>query len=107
MSSMNELTSDWIPNRKRSLPHKDRVVDKKGVAVALAFLVGLTVLASGGGDKANETERWQEPALSVPVEIRPADHASLEVESAVPVRSMRQDQEDRGEAGRRTDFASI
>jgi hypothetical protein len=51
--------SQWrtvMPHPSWWVPQKNRAVDKKGVAVALAFLVALGALAGGRGEKRDRTE---------------------------------------------------
>jgi hypothetical protein len=59
--------------------HKRRAVDKKGLAVALIFLVAIALWAGEPGDKSTElNSTWQEqPDLLAHIEIRPAARISL------------------------------
>jgi hypothetical protein len=62
-----------MPHPSWQAPHKkSRAVDKKGLAVALAFLVGMTLVAGGrGGNTADLLDRSQpRPVLSAQVDIR-------------------------------------
>ena len=45
-----------MPHRSWWVPQRDRAVDKKGVAVALAFLVALGALAGGRGENRDRVE---------------------------------------------------
>jgi hypothetical protein len=58
---------------------KSRAVDKKGLAVALIFLVVIALWAGEQGDRSTEFESiWREqPLLSAYIEIRQAARISL------------------------------
>jgi hypothetical protein len=74
------LLLSWASRRRRL------AVDKKGLAVALIFLVALAFWAGERGGKSTELySTWQEqPDLSAHVEIRPAAKSFLEVEIPRP-----------------------
>lgn len=78
------LHRSWASHRK------SRALDKKGLAVALTFLVAISFWAGERGDKTTEQDStWQEQSdLSAHIEIRPAARISLEAETAPPVQSM-------------------
>lgn len=67
------LHRSWASRRKR------RAVDKKGLAVALIFLVAITLWAGEQGDKSTEFESiWREQLdLSAYIAIRPTARISL------------------------------
>jgi hypothetical protein len=74
----------------RALVRKPRGVDKKGIAVALAFLVALSLWAVWRGEKTTEQViAWDEqPNLSAELDIRPVTKNVLEPETAPPVQSL-------------------
>lgn len=78
------LHRSWASRRK------SRALDKKGLAVALTFLVAMSFWAGERGDKTTErNSTWQEQSdLSAHVEIRRAARIPLEAETAPPVQSM-------------------
>jgi hypothetical protein len=78
------LHRSWASRRK------SRALDKKGLAVALTFLVAMSFWAGERGDKTTEQDStWQEQSdLSAHIEIPPAARISLEAETAPPVQSM-------------------
>lgn len=78
------LHRSWASRRK------SRALDKKGLAVALTFLVAISFWAGERGDKTTEPDStWQEQSdLSAHIEIRPAARTSLEAETAPDVQSM-------------------
>jgi len=100
---MNEQISPLVPHRNWILPHKTRAVDTLGVAVALVFLVTITVLAGGRGEKtAEENGSQEQPVHSTQVDVRSSSKGVLESDGATPAQSMtglRQELEDprRGE----------
>lgn len=71
----------WLP------PRKSRGVDKKGLVIALIFLVAIAFWASERGDKMTQQDsNWREqPDLSAHIEIRPATKGLLEIEPRKPV----------------------
>ena len=76
---MNNPTSPAGPRPSWFLPHTSRTVDTLGVAVALAFLIVISMFVGERGEKAAEKNGWQEQsALSIPVNIRPLSKAALE-----------------------------
>jgi hypothetical protein len=71
----------WLP------PRKSRGVDKKGLVIALIFLVAIALWAGERGDKMTQQDNsWREqPDLSAHIEIRPATKSLLETEPGSPV----------------------
>ncbi len=78
------LHRSWASRRK------SRALDKKGLAVALTFLVAMSFWAGERGDKTTVQDSiWEKQSdLSAHIEIRPAARISLEAETAPPVQSM-------------------
>ena len=74
----------------RALVRKRRVVDKKGVAIALLFLIAIALWAGWRRDQTTEqVMTWREqPDLSAEITIRPADKNVLEEETAQPVQPL-------------------
>lgn len=74
----------------RALVRKRRVVDKKGLAIALIFLVAISLWAGWRRDQTTEQViTWREqPDLSAEITIRPAGKNVLEEETAQPVQSL-------------------
>ena len=74
----------------RTLVRKRRVVDKKGVAIALIFLVAISLWAGWRRDQTTEQViTWPEqPDLSAEITIRPAGKNVLEEETAQPVQPL-------------------
>lgn len=74
----------------RALMRKRRGVDKKGLAIALIFLIALSLWAGWRRDKTTEHDiAWHEqPNLSADIEIRPVAKNILEEETAPPVQSL-------------------
>jgi hypothetical protein len=62
------------------IPRTPRVVDAKGLMVALTFLVAIAIWAGERADKAIQLQTtWQkQPDLSVQIEIRPAARMSVD-----------------------------
>ena len=84
-------------NMYRSLQHswvsarKSRALDKKGLAVALTFLVAMFFGARACSDRTTEqvTSALQEqPDLSAEIELRSAGKMAREAEFSGPVQSM-------------------
>ena len=67
----------------RALVRKRRGVDKKGVAIALIFLLAMCLWGWWRSDQTSEQViTWREqPDLSDDITIRPADKTGLDVES--------------------------
>ena len=79
------LQRSWVLARKR------RAVDKKGLAVALTFLVAMFVGVRECGDKTIEqvsSALQEQPDLSAEIEIRSAGRMAREAEFSGPVQSM-------------------
>ena len=74
----------------RALVRKRRVVDKKGVAIALIFLIAIALWAGSRRDQMTEQViTWREqPDLSAKITIRPAGKNVLDEETAQPVQSL-------------------
>lgn len=74
----------------RALVRKRRVVDKKGVAIALIFLIAIALWAGSRRDQMTEQViTWREqPDLSAEITIRPAGKNVLDEETAQPVQSL-------------------
>ena len=73
----------------RTLVRKRRVVDKKGVAIALIFLIAIALWAWWRQDQTSEQATWhEEPDLSREITIRPAGKNGLDVESDQPEQSL-------------------
>ncbi len=87
---MNEHTQGAGLHRNWASPRKNRTVDKKGLAVALTFLVAISFWLGGrGGKTAEQDSAWQnQPDLSAQVEIRPAAKMSPEAENGQLTHSM-------------------
>jgi hypothetical protein len=67
-----------MPHRSWWVPQKNRTVDKKGVAVALVFLVALGALAGGRGEKRDRTEgSIDRTSVSASLDTRPAGTTTL------------------------------
>jgi hypothetical protein len=73
----------------RALVRKRRTVDKKGLAIALIFLLGMSLWAGWRRDQTSEQViMWHEqPDLSGEIMIRPAGKNGLEVEADQPSQS--------------------
>ena len=88
------MNADTYRSLQRSwaLARKRRAVDKKGLAIALTFLVAMFVGARECSDKTTEqvsTSAFQEqPDLSAEIEIRSAGRMAREAEFSGPVQSM-------------------
>jgi len=66
----------------RTLVRKRRRVDKKGVAIALIFLIAIALWAAWRQDQTSELATWHEARdLSAEITIRPAGKNGLDVES--------------------------
>ena len=79
------LQRSWAIRRKR------RAVDKKGVAVALIFLVAMFLVIRTCGDKTTDPVSrvlQEQPDLSADVEIRSAGKLPREAEASGPGQSM-------------------
>ena len=74
----------------RALVRKRRVVDKKGMAIALIFLIAIALWAGWRRDQTtDQVITWREqPDLSAEITIRPAGKNVLEEETAQPVQSL-------------------
>ena len=74
----------------RALVRKRRVVDKKGVAIALIFLIAIALWAGSRRDQMTvQVITWREqPDLSDEITIRPAGKNVLDEETAQPVQSL-------------------
>ena len=74
----------------RALVRKRRVVDKKGVAIALIFLVAISLWAGWRRDQTtDQVITWgEQPDLSADITIRPAGKNVLEEETAQPAQSL-------------------
>jgi hypothetical protein len=74
----------------QSLVRKRRTVDKKGTAIALIFLLAISLWAGWHRDQTSEQDiMWNEqPDLSREITIRPASKNGLDVESDQPVQSL-------------------
>jgi hypothetical protein len=91
------------------VPHKkERAIDKKGLAVAVAFLVVIiSLLAGGREDKTTDHDRQQEPpeqehpVLSGHVDIRPWATASFQTPASVRVPPLADLRHDVGDSRRR------
>jgi hypothetical protein len=81
---MNEHRQTVTTNRSWLSQRTTRVVDKKGLAVALLFLVAMAIWAVERTEKASQLHiTWQKlPALSDHLEIRPAVRMSFDTETA-------------------------
>jgi hypothetical protein len=86
-----------ITDRQRAILHygralvgKRRVVDKKGVAIALIFLFAIALWAGWRRDQmTDQVITWREqPDLSAEITIRPAGKNVLDEETAQPVQSL-------------------
>jgi hypothetical protein len=79
------LQRSWALKRKR------RAVDKKGLAVALTFLVALIVGARACSDKTTQevtTTLQDQPVVPADIEIRSAGKIAREAEPSGTVQSM-------------------
>ena len=79
------LQRSWALTRQR------RAVDKRGLAVALAFLVAMFFVVRTCSNKTTEqvsNALQDQPGLSADIEIRSADKMTREGESSGPVQSM-------------------
>ncbi len=87
---MNEHTQKAGLPRNWASPRQSRTVDKKGLAVALTFLVAISFWLGGrGGKTAEQASIWQkQPDLSAQVEIRPAAKMSPDAETGQLAHSM-------------------
>ena len=74
----------------RALVRKRRVVDKKGVAIALTFLIAISLWAGWRRDQTTvQVITWREqPDLSAEITIRPTGKNVLEEETAQPVQPL-------------------
>jgi hypothetical protein len=87
---MNEHTQRAGLHRYWASPRTSRTVDKKGLAVALTFLVAISFWLGGrGGKTAEQDSTWQkQPDLSAQVQIHLAAKMSPDAETGQPVQSM-------------------
>ena len=79
------LQQSWVSTRK------SRALDKKGLAVALTFLVAMFFGARACSDRTTEqvsSALQEQPDLSAEITIRPAGKNVLEEETAQPVQSL-------------------
>ena len=69
---MSDCTQTMMTARSGFSPRTTHVVDKKGLAVALTFLIAIAIWAGARSDKAIELHStWKkQPDLTVHVEIR-------------------------------------
>lgn len=81
-----------MQHRSWVVPHRRRSMDKKGIAVALAFLVAISLLVGGNKEKEDFAMRWQQQQLVVSsnVDIRQVaqargKHSILPVESPIQI----------------------
>ena len=74
----------------RALVRKRRGVDKKGVAIALIFLIAIALWAGWRRDQmTDQVTTWREqPDLSAEITIRPPGKNVLEEETAQPVQPL-------------------
>jgi hypothetical protein len=74
----------------RALVRKRRVVDKKGMAIALIFLIAIALWAGWRRDQmTDQVTTWREqPDLSAEITIRPPGKNVLEEETAQPVQPL-------------------
>jgi predicted negative regulator of RcsB-dependent stress response len=73
----------------RTLVRKRRIVDKKGVAIALIFLLAIALWAAWHRHQTSEQATSQQEAdRSGEITIRPAGKSGLEGESDQPVHSL-------------------
>lgn len=72
----------------RALVRKRRVVDKKGLAIALIFLIAISLWAWWRRDQTSDIMWHEQPDLSGEITIRSAGKDGLEVESDQPVQSL-------------------
>ena len=72
-----------------ALVRKRRVVDKKGVAIALIFLIAILLWAAWRQDHTSEQATWhEEQDLSGQITVRPAGKNGLDVEPDQPGQSL-------------------
>jgi hypothetical protein len=74
----------------RALVRKRRVVDKKGLAIALIFLIAIALWSGWRRDQTtDQVMTWREqPDVSAEITIRPAGKNVLEEETAQRVQSL-------------------
>lgn len=73
------MKTNTNPHRSWFRPRAPRTVDKKGVAVALAFLVAIAGLAGGRGEKSIDRNGQEErPVVSTQVDYRLRGEASYD-----------------------------
>lgn len=73
-----------MPHQSWWVPQQNRTMDKKGVAVALAFLVALGALAGGRGEKRDNTEDpIDRTNVSASLDTRSAGRTTLADQGAV------------------------
>ena len=87
------MNADTFRSLQRSwvLARKSRAVDKKGLAVALTFLVAMFFGVRECSDKTTEqvsSALQEQPDLSAEIEIRSAGRMAREAEFSGPVQSM-------------------
>lgn len=87
---MNTDRLNAILHYRWALVRKHRAMDKKGLAVALIFLIAISLWAGWRRDKTSEQViAWHEqPNLSADIEIRRVAKSVLEEETAQPVQSL-------------------
>ena len=87
---MNTDRQKAILHYRWALIRKHRVMDKKGLAVALIFLLAISLWAGWRRDKTTEQViAWHEqPNLSADIEIRRVTKSVLEEATAQPVPSL-------------------
>ena len=92
-ASLTNMNSDMYKSLQRSwaLARKRRAVDKKGLAVALTFLVAMIFLVRACSNQTSDqvSDALQEqPELSAETNIRSSGKMTREGESSGPVQSM-------------------
>ena len=87
---MNTDRQKAILHYRWALVRKHRVMDKKGLAIALIFLLAMSLWAWWRSDQTTEQViAWHEqPNLSADIEIRRVAKSILEEETAQPVHSL-------------------
>lgn len=87
---MNTDRQKAILHYRWALVRKHRGMDKKGLAIALIFLLAMSLWAWWRSDKTTEQViAWDEqPNLSADIEIRRVAKSVLEEETAQPVHSL-------------------
>lgn len=87
---MNTDRQKAILHYRWTLVRKHRGMDKKGLALALIFLLAISLWAGWRSDKTTEqVVAWHEqPNLSAEIDIRPVAKNVLEAATAPPVPSL-------------------